>query len=172
MLETDVPSQNDDQAYMAGRPPSAAMTSKRRVRCERWSSRVVTRCVSCVISMLPKTVQLQRNVVHVQHDVKPMQLDPRLRGSALRGSSTLVVPGEGLPGGRLPPGMREGASDVATGRGRRGHRPSSRFDRPGRLMYQLLLYVHIICAVIWVGGAFVSQILAIRITCSGHAAGL
>jgi uncharacterized membrane protein len=31
-------------------------------------------------------------------------------------------------------------------------------------MYQVLLYVHIVCAVIWVGGAFYSQLLAIRTT--------
>ena len=30
-------------------------------------------------------------------------------------------------------------------------------------MYQVLLYVHIICAVIWVGGAFFSQLLALRV---------
>jgi uncharacterized membrane protein len=31
-------------------------------------------------------------------------------------------------------------------------------------MYQLLLYVHIICAVIWVGGAVYAQLLALRVT--------
>jgi uncharacterized membrane protein len=30
-------------------------------------------------------------------------------------------------------------------------------------MYQALLYVHIVCAVIWVGGAFFSQLLALRV---------
>ena len=30
-------------------------------------------------------------------------------------------------------------------------------------MYQVLLYVHIVCAVIWVGGAFFSQLLALRV---------
>ncbi len=30
-------------------------------------------------------------------------------------------------------------------------------------MYQFLLYVHIVCAVIWVGGAFYTQLLAIRV---------
>jgi uncharacterized membrane protein len=30
-------------------------------------------------------------------------------------------------------------------------------------VYELLLYVHIICAVIWVGGAFFSQLLALRV---------
>ena len=30
-------------------------------------------------------------------------------------------------------------------------------------MYQLLLYVHIICAVIWVGGAVYAQVLAYRV---------
>ena len=30
-------------------------------------------------------------------------------------------------------------------------------------MYQVLLYVHIICAVIWVGGAFFSQLPALRV---------
>jgi uncharacterized membrane protein len=30
-------------------------------------------------------------------------------------------------------------------------------------MYQLLLYVHIVCAVIWVGGAFFAQLLALRV---------
>jgi len=29
-------------------------------------------------------------------------------------------------------------------------------------MYHLLLYVHIVCAVTWVGGAFVIQLLAVR----------
>jgi uncharacterized membrane protein len=29
-------------------------------------------------------------------------------------------------------------------------------------MYQLLLFIHVICAVIWVGGAFYAQLLAIR----------
>lgn len=31
-----------------------------------------------------------------------------------------------------------------------------------RCMYELMLYVHVICAVIWVGGAFYGQLLAIR----------
>ena len=31
-------------------------------------------------------------------------------------------------------------------------------------MYQLLLYVHIVCAVIWVGGAVYAQLLAVRVT--------
>ncbi len=30
-------------------------------------------------------------------------------------------------------------------------------------MYQLLLYVHIVCAVTWVGGALYAQILAVRV---------
>jgi uncharacterized membrane protein len=30
-------------------------------------------------------------------------------------------------------------------------------------MYLVLLYLHIICAVIWVGGAFFSQLLALRV---------
>jgi uncharacterized membrane protein len=30
-------------------------------------------------------------------------------------------------------------------------------------MYQLLLYVHIVCAVIWVGGGFYVQVLAVRV---------
>jgi uncharacterized membrane protein len=30
-------------------------------------------------------------------------------------------------------------------------------------MYQLLLFVHIVCAVIWVGGAFYAQLLAFRV---------
>ena len=30
-------------------------------------------------------------------------------------------------------------------------------------MYEVLLYVHIVCAVIWVGGAFFSQVLALRV---------
>jgi uncharacterized membrane protein len=34
-------------------------------------------------------------------------------------------------------------------------------------MYQLLLYIHIVCAVIWVGGAFAIQALAIIVTRSG-----
>lgn len=31
-------------------------------------------------------------------------------------------------------------------------------------MYELLLYVHVVCAVIWVGGAFSLQVLAMRAT--------
>ena len=31
-------------------------------------------------------------------------------------------------------------------------------------MYQLVLYVHILCAVIWVGGAFYMQVLAVLVT--------
>src|SRR5262245_27300363 len=31
-------------------------------------------------------------------------------------------------------------------------------------MYQVLLFVHVICAVIWVGGAAYAQLLAIRVT--------
>lgn len=31
-------------------------------------------------------------------------------------------------------------------------------------MYNLLLFVHIVCAVIWVGGAFYAQLLAYRVT--------
>ena len=31
-------------------------------------------------------------------------------------------------------------------------------------MYQLLLYVHIVCAVIWVGGAVYAQLLAVRVS--------
>jgi uncharacterized membrane protein len=31
-------------------------------------------------------------------------------------------------------------------------------------MYQLFLYVHIVCAVIWVGGAVYAQLLALRVT--------
>lgn len=30
-------------------------------------------------------------------------------------------------------------------------------------MYDVLLFVHVVCAVIWVGGAFYSQLLAIRV---------
>jgi uncharacterized membrane protein len=30
-------------------------------------------------------------------------------------------------------------------------------------MYQLLLYIHIVCAVIWVGGALYAQLLALRV---------
>ena len=30
-------------------------------------------------------------------------------------------------------------------------------------MYQLLVFVHIVCAIIWVGGAFFAQLLAIRV---------
>lgn len=30
-------------------------------------------------------------------------------------------------------------------------------------MYQVLLYIHIVCAVIWVGGALYSQLLAMRV---------
>lgn len=30
-------------------------------------------------------------------------------------------------------------------------------------MYELLLYVHIVCAIIWVGGAFYLQLLGIRV---------
>ena len=39
-------------------------------------------------------------------------------------------------------------------------------------MYQLLLYVHIVCAVIWVGGAFYSQLLAVRVSRSSDPAEL
>jgi uncharacterized membrane protein len=39
-------------------------------------------------------------------------------------------------------------------------------------LYQLLLYVHIVCAVIWVGGAFYSQLLALRVTRSDDPADL
>ena len=31
-------------------------------------------------------------------------------------------------------------------------------------MYHLFLYVHVICAVIWVGGAVYAQLLALRVT--------
>ena len=31
-------------------------------------------------------------------------------------------------------------------------------------MYELVLFVHIVCAIIWVGGAFFSQLLAIRVS--------
>ena len=31
-------------------------------------------------------------------------------------------------------------------------------------MYELIKYVHILCAVIWVGGAFYAQLLAVRMT--------
>jgi uncharacterized membrane protein len=31
-------------------------------------------------------------------------------------------------------------------------------------VYQLLLFIHVICAVIWVGGAFYAQLLAFRVT--------
>jgi uncharacterized membrane protein len=34
-------------------------------------------------------------------------------------------------------------------------------------MYQLVLYIHIVCAVIWVGGAFAIQALAVIVTRSG-----
>jgi uncharacterized membrane protein len=37
-------------------------------------------------------------------------------------------------------------------------------------MYQLLLYIHIVCAVIWVGGAFAIQALAIIVARSGDPA--
>jgi uncharacterized membrane protein len=33
-------------------------------------------------------------------------------------------------------------------------------------VYQLFLYVHIVCAVIWVGGAVYAQLLALRVTSS------
>lgn len=36
-------------------------------------------------------------------------------------------------------------------------------------MYQLVLYIHIVCAVIWVGGAFAGQALAVQISRSGDA---
>jgi uncharacterized membrane protein len=39
-------------------------------------------------------------------------------------------------------------------------------------MYLVLLYVHIVCAVIWVGGAFFSQLLAIRVARSTDPADL
>ena len=31
-------------------------------------------------------------------------------------------------------------------------------------MYELFLYVHIVCAVVWVGGALYAQLLALRVT--------
>jgi len=34
-------------------------------------------------------------------------------------------------------------------------------------MYQLLVFVHVVSAVIWVGGAFFAQLLAIQVTRSG-----
>ena len=34
-------------------------------------------------------------------------------------------------------------------------------------MYQVLLYIHIVCAVIWVGGAFAIQVLAVIVARSG-----
>ena len=39
-------------------------------------------------------------------------------------------------------------------------------------MYQVLLYIHILCAVIWVGGAIYSQILALRVERSSDPAEL
>lgn len=39
-------------------------------------------------------------------------------------------------------------------------------------MYQLLLYVHIVCAVTWVGGALYAQILAVRVSRSDDPAEL
>ena len=33
-------------------------------------------------------------------------------------------------------------------------------------MYQLLLFVHVVCAVIWVGGAIYAQLLALRVSSS------
>jgi uncharacterized membrane protein len=39
-------------------------------------------------------------------------------------------------------------------------------------VYQVLLYVHIVCAVIWVGGAFYAQLLAIRVMQSDDPADL
>lgn len=39
-------------------------------------------------------------------------------------------------------------------------------------MYQLLLYVHIVCAVTWVGGALYAQILAVRVSRSDDLAEL
>ncbi len=35
-------------------------------------------------------------------------------------------------------------------------------------MYQLLVYVHIVSAVVWVGGAFFAQLLAIQVTRTGR----
>ena len=34
-------------------------------------------------------------------------------------------------------------------------------------MYELLLYVHVVCAVIWVGGALYAQLLALRVRGAG-----
>ena len=34
-------------------------------------------------------------------------------------------------------------------------------------MYELLLYVHVVCAVIWVGGALYAQLLAVRVNGAG-----
>jgi uncharacterized membrane protein len=39
-------------------------------------------------------------------------------------------------------------------------------------MYQLFLYVHLVCAVIWVGGAVYAQLLALRVTGSPDASEL
>ena len=39
-------------------------------------------------------------------------------------------------------------------------------------MYELAKYIHIVCAVIWVGGAFYAQLLAIRMSRSGDVADL
>jgi uncharacterized membrane protein len=39
-------------------------------------------------------------------------------------------------------------------------------------VYEVALYVHIICAVIWVGGAFYSQLLAVRVIRSDDPADL
>ena len=39
-------------------------------------------------------------------------------------------------------------------------------------MYDLIKYVHVICAIIWVGGAFFAQLLAIRASRSDDPADL
>jgi uncharacterized membrane protein len=39
-------------------------------------------------------------------------------------------------------------------------------------MYQLLLFIHIVCAVIWVGGAVYAQLLAVRVSRSADPAEL
>lgn len=39
-------------------------------------------------------------------------------------------------------------------------------------MYEVLLYVHIVCAIIWVGGGFFAQLLAIRVARSTDPADL
>src|SRR4051795_6478534 len=78
----------------------------------------------------------------------PRGLGRRPRGDARRDVGTLTRRARRLP------------ADVPSG------------QEVSTSMYLLLLYVHIVCAVIWVGGAFFSQLLALRVARSTDPADL